>query len=466
MKSLKAILQNFDSSIAFNFGNWEIKLPEKCIHAQQTLGNIFDNATAKEPEEYELEESFAIVHSEWKENSSLTNVERRHIKRLPWLMFYRAQEESSILSDDGLFLEHVFNDSKYFCLSSRITALLNEFFRVYPQRNRQFWFNSLQKLLQESNSPRLWNYEKKIETYSLLSSQGPKIFAEAMYSKLETENIIKDQWFIKCLDHTNFLNEATSCLLANVYSGLANFSISAKQLCAICNYLCPNRSKFRFENLKGLIAESLLLPFKNSVPSVEVKEQIKQFLLYHYDNPYIRPGNWTKVSTDAQNILTSWFTEETLEDFFNILDFTAGPQWQYRRDFWNAVLEKKLIRKAWVILGSRARKLASRLPQRARRHGLLSGASSDQSAILMEIGSFTVCEWSHGGKCRFWFFNNQSAPILFKDEYDSASLRSRAYADFTHYSSDNCKWQSEIANFMQRELGAKLSRSDYFKGRY
>lgn len=466
MKSLKTILQKFDPTAPFAFGNMAINLPNKCIHTEKTICELFENVTPKEPTGYELEESFTIILREWKNKNSLRNVSRQHIRRLPWLLFYRPLEQTSFLSDDILFLEHIFNDAKYINSSSRIIALLNEFFRVYPQKNREFWFKALQNVLQNSNSPRLANYLEKIENYSLLTIEGPQKFAEAIYTQIDTENVINNQWFQKSLDYTNFLYEASSILLAKLYNGLVNYYFTVAKLNSICRYLCPQSGSFRFENLKGLIAESLLLPFKEISPPADVKEFIKQFLISNYGNPYIRPGSWNKVAAEAQNILLSWLTEETLEDFFDILDITAGEQWQYRRDFWQAILEKNLIRKAWVILGSKARNLASRLPQRTWGYGKLFGASGDQSVLLMEIGPFIVAEWSHSGKCRFWYLDNQFAPGLFKKEYDSQSLRYPAYADFAHFSSDSCRWQSEIADFLRREVNARLSKGDYFKGRY
>jgi len=196
-----------------------------------------------------------------------------------------------------------------------------------------------------------------------------------------------------------------------------------------------------------------------------MKELISTFLINIFGHPHLRTDVWNRVWPQAHSIIMSWLTEETLEDFFNVLDITAGDQWQYRKDFWQAVLNRKVIKRAWVILGTKARNMASNLPSRARSYGSLNGASSDQSALLMEIGGFVVAEWSHQGKCRFWQSNSNHAPKFFQLDYLSTSLRAESYADFIHSGSEKFAWQGSIADFLKREMGITISFSEYAKGK-
>lgn len=463
MICLKKILEKFSISLILpNVKHHSFK-PKKSLQATQKALEMFSSYNPKEPTSYELSESYNAVYKAWQKSKSLKNVARGHLKRIPWLLFYRPIEHKKFLSNDYNFLQHVFEEMELFNQSSRLIAALNLFCKVYPKEHREYWCKSLKKQLGKSNSPRVLALKKRVNEYQILEVTGPLLYAQEILMKNSINSIIQEAWFRKILDHSMFLMEAVVELLKILKINLGKETISKSKIMEICCFLYPTSEANRFENLKTQVIEAFLLPFSAKDLAADLKELVKNFLINNFGHPHLRLGNWTNVSKDAENVLLSWLTEETLEDFFQILDMTAGDQWQYRRDFWNAILEKRLIRKAWVILGSRARTIASKLPQRAQSYGALSGASSDQSVLLMEIGPFIVSEWSHSGKCRIWYFNSNNAPELFKTQYSSVQLRNNAFSDFIHYSSESCKWQNEISEFLRQQAGIKINRNEFFK---
>lgn len=463
MIGLKKVLDKFSiSTVLPNVKHHSFK-PKKSIQATQKALEMFSSYVPKEPSNYELVESYNAIYKAWKKEESLKNVAKIHLRRIPWLLFYRPLEHKRFLADDYNFLFHVFEEMELFNQSSRQIAALNEFCRVYPKQNREYWCNCLKKQLTKSNSPRTLALKKRINEFHILEINGPFLYAQEILMKNSISNLTQEVWFRKSLDHSMFLMASVIELLKILELHLSNGTINKNKIIEICSFLYPSGEANRFENLKSQVIETFLLPFQTQEPVSDLKEIIKNFLINNFGHPHLKLGNWTKVSKEAENVLLLWLTDETLEDFFQILDITAGDQWQYRRDFWNAILEKKLIRKAWVILGSRARTIASKLPQRAQSYGALIGASSDQSVLLMEIGPFIISEWSHSGKCRIWYFNSNNAPELFKTQYNSVNLRNNAYSDFIHYSSESCKWQNEISDFLRDQAGIKINRNEFFK---
>ena len=46
--------------------------------------------------------------------------------------------------------------------------------------------------------------------------------------------------------------------------------------------------------------------------------------------------------------------------------------------------------------------------------GRLSGASPEQSVLLLRMSGVTIAEWSHNGSCRMWLDGNKDAPKLYQ----------------------------------------------------
>jgi hypothetical protein len=76
-----------------------------------------------------------------------------------------------------------------------------------------------------------------------------------------------------------------------------------------------------------------------------------------------------------------WLAQATLEQFLKVVDRVAPKhQWDYRRAFWNAYIEKRTVGNAWVAFGSSGTQIAKRLADDSgdilmRRFATLTGAS-------------------------------------------------------------------------------------------
>ena len=135
--------------------------------------------------------------------------------------------------------------------------------------------------------------------------------------------------------------------------------------------------------------------------------------------------------------------------------------WRYRNAFWNAYLMRKYIDDAWVALGSDARRLADRiLDNKYSCYGALN--SRDQSVLLMRIGSLTIIEWSHNGKCRIWITQTKNTPKLHQPQYLSSFLKNdTCQFDLVHAGAEYYRWQAELSNFIYSKTNLLVTEKEY-----
>ena len=216
---------------------------------------------------------------------------------------------------------------------------------------------------------------------------------------------------------------------------------------------------------KALLATALLKPWLDHDPTDVVKKKIGDFCVEILGDPRFQGFNWTQVDEVVRTLLLRWLTGRTLELFFDVLKNTADSIWKHRQEFWTPFYRNGYITEAWVVLGPYAHRYAQRRYQGSDLiYGLLSGKSDDgQSVLLMRMGDYLFCEWSHNGKLRVAPISAARAPKLYAKYYDADDLyfRSEQFVSNTgtvhdglpHLHSDKKWWQTMAASFISRNLG-------------
>ena len=232
---------------------------------------------------------------------------------------------------------------------------------------------------------------------------------------------------------------------------------------------CVDGSALRYPDLRGPLADALLLPFWGQPGSGEdLQGRVQKFLLRSLGDPRLARGSWQGVSEEARQIMMRWLISATLEDFFRILDQVAlDHHWRYRRAFWRAYFNHGALDDAWVALGSNALGLARRFFSDGQSYARFErGNDADQCILMMRIGGLTICEWSHMGKCRIWREGDKKAPKLYGPLYRGDELKySGPDAEFSHMGSENGRWQDRIAEHIEDRTGIQLRRHEYmFQG--
>ncbi|BBF93954.1 EH signature domain-containing protein [Blastochloris tepida] len=246
-------------------------------------------------------------------------------------------------------------------------------------------------------------------------------------------------------------------------------------------FLAPGgRLRFEEPGAQGAVARGLLAPWLRggSPPSDATRAEIQAFLLRALGDPRLRPQHWREAGDEATALMRRWLARASLKLFFDLIDdYALDDHWRYREAFWAACLNKGLIEDAWLALGKRVFASARALKDLNGAYARLEGASGDQSVLLMRIGSYVFCDWSHNGKLRAWQADWKNAPHLGARSYSrddltgkglpfppNAQFGSRGAPDgdgLSHIGSKRSYWQGSAAELIARRTGVRLSPTDW-----
>jgi hypothetical protein len=220
---------------------------------------------------------------------------------------------------------------------------------------------------------------------------------------------------------------------------------------------------------RGAVANTLLLPWTEKIPDQNIRQRVQSFLLETLSDPRIDRGAWLGVDPAARDVMIRWLAQATLEQFLKVVDRVAARrQWDYRRAFWNAYIEKRVVANAWVAFGSNGAQVARRIAETSadslmRRFATLGGSGADQAVLLLSIGDLIIADWSHNGKLRIWRRGNLSAPKFNLPSYVASDLRADSEFDTVHLPPDG--WQGKAEAYIRRHTGIKLLESEYMPRR-
>jgi hypothetical protein len=189
----------------------------------------------------------------------------------------------------------------------------------------------------------------------------------------------------------------------------------------------------------------------------------------YLNDPRIAHAEWAGVSDEAKRVMFRWLARASLEQFLAVVDHTAiGHQWEFRRAFWGAYIDRNHVHDVWVAFGSTGKARAKQLAQEMEDPGMLSfsslkGGSPDQAVLLLQIGELIVADWSHNGTLRIWREQHQRAPKLYNGEYQAVALRQVADFDQRHTGD----WQRYARDFIAEHTGIRIAVHEYMpRGRW
>lgn len=224
----------------------------------------------------------------------------------------------------------------------------------------------------------------------------------------------------------------------------------------------------RFAGAPVALARTLVGPFLETDPEPALRNTIENSLLDRLHDPRLYPQNWLQMP-DERDRVRRWLTEQSLRQFLDVVDQTAQPsQWTYRRAFWKAFHDNGLMKEAWVAFGPAGKREARRMFGRSASFGTLEQAGrtveDGHAVLLMRIGSLTICDWSHNGRCIIWPEGHPRAPKLYQARYRSGDLahtEPEGGLSVTHHSSKSYNWQRTIVKFIRDKIGVSVSERDF-----
>lgn len=219
-------------------------------------------------------------------------------------------------------------------------------------------------------------------------------------------------------------------------------------------------------------ADALLRPWhRRSVPDT-IKSTLIEYFVRVYGDPRLeghKQYQWRDVSPQALSVILTWLAGDTLRGFMRVLERTADDIWKYRQKFWMAYYNAGHIQEAWLALGFQAAWFAKKLQADERGLGfgrLDSGATPNQSVLLLKIGQIVFTEWSHNGSMRAYLDDSDDTPKLYQSSYHGSELRAAISMDFhggmnlnpqlAHMNSAGGTWQRKARDFIRAQTGIHL----------
>lgn len=229
---------------------------------------------------------------------------------------------------------------------------------------------------------------------------------------------------------------------------------------------------------RAAMVNALVMPFRGMMPSAADRDALGGFLLARFGDPRVKPGNWIGMD-EAAAILKRWLTEQSLRQFFDVVDRIAPDgMWKYRRAFWSAYHARDLILNAWVVFGRDGAQEARRSFGKDIVFGRFTTAGgrqvqSDHAVLLMDFGRCVVADWSHNGSCNIWSVDDAERPFVMNaSHYSSDDVRRRMPADrteatlnahgiFRHNGAGGYVWQGRVAARLHELTGHRVPHSEF-----
>ena len=427
--------------------------PKKLAQTAKDIEHRLGDVKVREPRKFELDETYRVVSSTWKVKRSLEGLDRRDLKRVPWILFWKDEQQHELLGADPAFVETYATWLRQIRRPSAVAALIRVLLQYYPVELSTF--GELLRIVRicvvAGPSGRLRAWRERHNEFQLFLG-GPSYFADVwLKSNGEDRQLLERAGFTKGLETCEFLRRATRDLLKRISEKLKSDTINAAQLGALLESMLVD-GRLRFQDLLRDTISALLLPFEDRKPAAEFEESIREFTLRHVGDPRIRAYRWQGLERELF-VLLRWMVSLTLDQFFEVLSETAEErQWRPRKDFWSYYLDRDLISDAWIVLGPDAEAYLQKSTPHDLRGGyarLVKYGDRTQSVLLMKLGDLVVAEGTHSFACRIWSDKNTHSPPFYEPRY----FKARLMIDHDYWISHMGTWQSQIAGVIENETG-------------
>ncbi|MCG9737675.1 EH signature domain-containing protein [Shewanella insulae] len=469
--SLKAKLNQLP--IAFNLKHHTFEHSKLDIATQRALITLgeFD---ATKPSEFELQAEYRKAIAAVTEPFLWPKLSKRSLRTFAWMLFSApSQGQDNLMGIDGFWLSY----SKELARRQYKRGWLTIYYVLmltYPYQRQGFEVirQSLSYALRYSVDHKSMTIWGRCEEYYLLESNGHKRLLhylddgeslDELYERAGLTGALSTGKLAQ-LTYLEFLNKAKPLLASHEWQRQTVDQILRESI--------TQQRALKYPSYRVHLIEALLLPFQQQKPRSDVKETIKSFVLGYFKDPRVNNGLWVNVNNAAKKVFLSWMVENTLEDFFSLLDYvsrgdeTADRHWRYRKAFWKAYLDVEAIDEAWLVLGPYAKSMTNHFLKGDSSYGAFirgSGVNNRHSALILRIGNLIITEWSHSGKYRYWLETSQYAPKFYLSDYTRKMLVNLPYHEDSHYNSENGTWQRQLSDSIKSYTGIIIRYNNYMR---
>ncbi len=459
--------------------------PVRTKHERERLECQLLQVVPKAPPRADLEEVYRALAEACASGGTGLALSKRQLRLAPWVLF-ENWGTAPALASDGRFMDAFLARLTTDAVGSRAAVNLAQAFLLrYPTELANFedLRARTKQLLKRGTSPRCRRLCVIVEKFGLLDKNGPeRVRQQVAALGGSVEELLQDMQLAGPLSRAGLAAAAfeLACTRANHWLGSKRtVPVDLPRLLEFAVVMNGGERELRFSapSHRQLLPDSILPPFAlNSLPA-ETREMCKAFFLENYKDPRFERGPWQGVSDAAREVMYGWLVEDTLEDFFRLLqhaakgDLTAQRHWRARRAFWSAYLRAGHICDAWVVLSPRIdHEARRRLRGSEHAYGKLeagSGVQPNHAVLMLRIDRLVITDWSHNGKYRVWDEGRRHAkpiPVLYRRVYRRADMVNSPDHDGAHHGSENGVWQRHLAGFIRDATGITMTTKELLPG--
>lgn len=423
------------------------------------------------------------------EAGDLGRLALRHLRDAPWLLW---SEDEPLAGKDGL-LDYL--ASQAIRRSGLRRALIQAWLLGFAEDGpgTREGGAMIRKLLAQSTDTRLDVWRRAQDRFRLFEPEhGPGYVAlEILHASEPVPDVLAAAGLASAQLATRGYARAVHRQVAQL-AGDALVTNGADALSRCEAFVTPptdassSRRSLRFTDLPsmGLLADGLLAPWLTASrrpPPDELRRSVQSFLLDHLLDPRINPARWQSAKGETRDLIRRWLDEATFEAFFQLIEeYSPEEQFQYRKAFWSAYLERGLIDRLWIVLGRTIHHSARSVAELRGSFGRLRGAMGNNAVLMMRVGDVVLCEWSRIGKLRAWKADWRNCPRLDEREYTADQFRAaslsfpRAYLRYNgdsnhpgsadglrHDMPERSYWQASAGELMRQITGVGLTPNEW-----
>jgi len=452
----------------------EPRLPET-PRIEQTARKVrrrLSDCTPRQPDAYDLAETRRELARVEAGQASIHDVERKHIRRAPWVVFEAQSANAQPFADDKAFARAYLARLKSEGKTGSVVALATAFLWWYPSESSGFavFRDAIRPLVRGARGPRAARLAAADDRYDLFGTHGADTLARAVLDgSEELETVLESAALSGQLARSGFASTAFSAAVRVMGARLRSGDALGQSLERLLTWSIDSnatRTQLRYPAVRTELANALLKPFQDGNPASGAGGRIKTYLLETFGDPRLDRSQWQGVSPDAEEVMLRWLVESTLEDFFRFVahvasqDAEADRMWYYRHAFWRAYLNRGVIEQAWIVFGAQAaREARRRFRDETGAYGQLRSGQNvkpNHAVLLLKVGELTISEWSHVGKYRIWRPDNESAPRFYRPEYRRPDLVTNPDRDGSHHGAESGSWQRRLAQAIREETGISI----------
>ena len=340
--------------------NTWIKINPILENCQKAIKKIGQGKSIEIKPPKSLKEIYDECQNHWAEHKNFKDMPFRQLKNLFFILFANPNEgvEKGIYDSNDQF-EDFLNILIQKDRQLYLRRLISELLFYYPKDS--FLFDRLAKIYlfldqnRRSHQPLILANQK----FDLIKENGPAIMAQNILdTNKDLDSTLNALWLKEKHLSSNGIGQAiVTSLCQSVQIAIQNEDQTV--LDRFLEYLINKKSNTTRYSDTQPIVKALLNPFKDRKPQkIDFKKKITKFLDQNVGDPRQNPEKWINMP-DQRQIFLKWKIDETIQDFLDLLSYTAQENidadrmWPYRKEFIEYYWKAGHVSDAWIVLGKK-----------------------------------------------------------------------------------------------------------------